>query len=169
MIRGIPIIAGLTLIILLMVSGCTTSEEKNQTVTPTVTEIVKTVTETTIPTSVSTTTTPVPIATIWDEPVSHPPADMTISISVDKDQIFYTITVTFNGGAGQSLVKEMQVRFVSSDGKEEIKPLGKRKGDSVEFKGTNQDDRIQVAVWYMTGDSYLIYDQKVGFQPPMPN
>jgi len=166
---GIPIIAGLTLIILIMVSGCTTSEEKNQTVTPTVTESVKTVTETLILTPVSTTTTPAPAITIWDEPVSQPPADLAVSISVDKDQIYYTITVTFNGGAGQSLVKEMQVRFVSSDGKEEIKPLSSRKGDSVEFKGTNQDDRIQVAVWYMTGASYLIYDKKVGFQPPMPN
>jgi hypothetical protein len=169
MLRGIAIIVGLTLIFLIMISGCTTSEEKNQTVIPVVTEPVKIVTETPKATPASITTNPTVTPTIWDETVSQPPADLAVSISVDKDQIYYTITVTFNGGAGQSLIKNMQVRFVSSDGKEEIKPLGSRMGDSVEFNGTDRNDRIQVAVWYMTGASYLIYDQKVGFQPPMPN
>ena len=168
MIRGISIVISFIVVALMISSGCTSTKDNTVVTAQQVNQSANTPIETPtiIPTQVI--TEPTNASTIWDNQVTQPPDDLAVSISVDKDQIFYTITVTFNGGAGQSLVSKIQVKVTTSKGQNEIKPLRSNKGDTVQFSGTNQNDRVQVAVWYMTGASYLIYDEVIGFQPPMP-
>lgn len=157
------IILGLFLAIAVLFAGCTGSEsgvtqpvpQETPVATPAPVVPVETIAE----------VTQVPVDAIWDQPVTEPPADISVSITVQKDQVFDTIIATFNGGFGQSLVSAIQVRVITSDGRDEIQPLGSNTGDNIQFVGTSQEDEVMVAVWYMNGDSYKISDQVLGFQP----
>jgi hypothetical protein len=118
-------------------AGCTgTSPEATPTPTPA---------EAT--TAVPTETTAAP--SIQPEPTDEMPANYKVHVSAQKDPIDHMITVTFDGGMGQENVKEIKVTVTRSDGTSETKtmtkPSGKSlsTGESVEFAGTANPDRIQ--------------------------
>jgi len=146
---------------LLLVAGCTEHE------TP---KIQQTQSQTPVPTPIITTQsipeTPVPTETItpslFDRQVGEPPAELGLSVSVQKDPVYSNITITFDGGKGQELVQSIQLRTTLTTGKVIEQELGKQKGDEITIAGTKGADRVQVAVMYMNGDSYIILDKTVG-------
>lgn len=162
-------IAGLALVILVLLAGCSGPEStpaeqmKEETIVPTP-PAAPPVETAELPAEPDVTPEVLP-PSIWDEPVSQPPADLSVSITVAKDQIFNTITVTFNGGLGQGLVSDIEARVIMSDGRDEIQKLLPEMGDSVDFVGTSHKDEVMVAVWYKNGQSYKISDELIGFGP----
>jgi hypothetical protein len=100
-------------------------------------------------------------ASIWDGPVAELPKELSASISADEDAITHEITVTYNGGGGQHLIRDMQVRFLPDGGQAEVRTLGKNKGDSVTVQGTRKTDRVQAGMSLMDGRSYKIFDRNL--------
>ncbi len=98
-------------------------------------------------------------SSLWDGPVVQPQKELSTSVSANKDALDHKITVTYNGGGGQQLIKDIQVKTIQHGGKVGVSPLGKNKGDSIVIQGTNKTDRIEVAVWFMDNTSYKIFDQ----------
>jgi hypothetical protein len=144
---------------LLLVAGCTeqTVPKSGQTLAPTP-----------APTSIATpppvTQAPVtqtPSPSLFDNQVMEPPAELGVSVSVQKDPVYSNITTTFDGGRGQTLVQSIQARITLSDGRVIEQDLGKQKGNEITTAGTKGTDRVQVVVKYMNGDSYLILDKKI--------
>ncbi|HWQ67488.1 MAG TPA: hypothetical protein VN372_11545 [Methanospirillum sp.] len=144
-----------------LLAGCTsTPQEPVQTLVPT---------ETPIP--ISTPVTPTPLTptptkekenTIFDGPLTEPPEDLAVSVSLIKDPVYSTITATFDGGKGQELVQKIDIRTTLSTGEVLTDQLGMSKGKERIINGTRDIDRVQVAVTYMTGGSYLIADRQLG-------
>lgn len=147
------------LAIFLIIAGCTEQKRVEPVVTPTVTPVSH---PDTVPSTLSPTPNVTVEQTIFDQPVSKPPAELGVSVSVQKDPVYATITTTFDGGKGQDLVQRIQVSTTLSTGEVINKDLGKKKGDAVLINGTRGSDHVQVAVTFMNGDSYHITDTMVG-------
>jgi hypothetical protein len=147
------------LIICLTIAGCTDQKGAQSLPPPTATQISETPT-------IHPTVTPIQVetqkTTVFDLPITKPPAELGVSVSIQKDPVYATITTTFDGGKGQDLVQRMQVRTTLSTGEVLEQDLGKKKGDTVVVNGSRGTDRVQVAVTFMNGDSYQISDTTVG-------
>lgn len=148
----------LLIICCMLVAGCTDQNKEKPVATPAPSVIpaqtpVLSSSPTIPPTSGQTT-----IPTIFDQPVTKPPANLTVAVSVRKDPVYSTITTTFDGGKGQDLVQSIQVRTTLSTGIILTNELGKEKGDELILNGTRGADRVQVAVTFMNGNSYQITD-----------
>jgi hypothetical protein len=98
---------------------------------------------------------------IFDQPRSDPPADLAVSITAQKDPVYSTITVTFDGGKGQDLVQNILVKTTLSTGESREQTLGKNKGAEITGNGTRGSDRVQAAVTFMTGETYLVTDTRL--------
>ena len=98
--------------------------------------------------------------------VTYLPAANAIDIGVEKDRVYNTITVTFLGGLGQVLVKNILVRVTTSDGRVEQKniPIGNQvsTGASVDMKGTQGPDRVEVFV-NVAGVMYKLKDENMTY------
>ncbi len=154
--RGIVALLLCIFIGFVIVTGCTSNEPAEVPPVP-VTEITQTP-------EIPETDTPVPEPaepSVFDQPVSQPPDELSVAVSADKDPVYGTITVTFDGGLGQDLIQSMEVRADLSDGQIIEMPLGTGKGDEVDINGTRGTDRVQVAVTFMNGDSYKILDTEL--------
>jgi hypothetical protein len=92
--------------------------------------------------------------------------DYAVDIGIDKDRVYNTITVTFNGGRGQVLVKNILVRVTTSDGITEQKylPVGNQVaiGSSIDMKGSHGPDRVEVFVT-LGGVTYKVKDENMTF------
>lgn len=78
---------------------------------------------------------------------------------VEKDPITDGVRVTFSGGPGQRVLKELQVTLSRSDGQVLTGIIPPRQQESVTLQGTSGDDRVEVFAVYYSGSSYRIYDQ----------
>jgi len=103
----------------------------------------------------------------FDFPLSSPPPELMVAASVDKDPIYNTINVRFDGGRGQNLVNSAMARVTLSDGRIKQQELLPRIGNTVSFEGTIGMDTAEVVVSFMNGESYKILSEKVGV--PRPN
>lgn len=94
------------------------------------------------------------------------PADYAIDIGIDKDRVYSTITVTFTGGRGQVLVKDILVRVTTSDGVVEQKsfPITNQVaiGSSVDMKGSKGSDRVEVFAT-LGGITYKVKDENMTY------
>jgi len=160
----IPIV--FCIIICVFFTGCTenSSQQVAKPEVPTVLPPAQTAIPTTIPATLATQATPEPQtpASIFDQPLSEPPVDLAVSISVQKDPVYSMITVSFDGGKGQELVQNILVKTTLSTGESVQQPLGKNKGDEIEINGSKGADRVQVAVSFMNGGSYVVTDTELG-------
>jgi hypothetical protein len=102
----------------------------------------------------------------FDLPLSSPPTELMVATSVDKDPIYNTINVRFDGGRGQNVVRSAMARVTLSDGRIEQKELMPRSGNTVSFEGTNGMDVVEVVISYMNGESYKVLSEVVGFIRP---
>jgi len=100
-------------------------------------------------TAVPATTTAAPVSLV-PEPTAVIPTYYTVSPTAQKDPIYKTITVTFNGGKGQENVLQLTATVTRSDGTTETKSITKPSGSSLsrgqtlEFTGTAAQDRVEV-------------------------
>ena len=99
-------------------------------------------------------------------PISLPPSELMVAVSVEKNPIYNTITVRFDGGRGQDLVRYAIARVTFSDGSTDQKELMPTTGNTVFFEGTEGMDVVEVFVSYMNGESYKILNEAVGFIRP---
>ncbi len=116
--------------------------------------------QTGIPTAQQTVNDPFP------QNVTDLPSANAIDIGIEKDRVYNTITVTFIGGPGQVLVKNILVRVTTSDGNVEQKNIliGNQvsTGASVDMKGTQGSDRVEVfvtlgGIMYKLKDENMVY------------
>ena len=126
-------------------------------------------TTTTQPVQVVTTIQPTAQQPVTDplpqEVTALPPANA-IDIGIEKDRVYNTITVTFIGGPGQVLVKNILVRVTTPDGIVQQKniPIGNQvsTGASVDIKGTQGSDRVEVFVT-LGGVTYKFKDVNMSY------
>lgn len=147
----------------LLMAGCTSSTTEDTKITP-----VPTTPAATLPPTPEETAAPEPTQekieepSIFDGTVTQPSDELRVSVSAQKDPVYNQITVVFDGGKGQQLLRDITVRVTTSDGTVTELPLDVLRGSEVEFTGTKGNDRVQVAVDYKNGESYLIFDRIVG-------
>jgi hypothetical protein len=100
--------------------------------------------------------------TLTTSPTDTVPPESGISVSVaEKDPIYKTVNVTFDGGNGQVQVKDIEVLFTGGDGTSGTKKLNPVKGETVTFQGSDETDKIVVYVTYYNGKRYKIIDKLV--------
>jgi len=108
-------------------------------------------------TAISTATTPQPAPTL--------PPHMNVVVSVDKNSAGNVI-VSFNGGEGRSLIKQIEARLTRSDGTVvtgTIDPLAE--SPQIILAGTKTTEQVSVYALMFSGKRYLILEQQVS--PPI--
>jgi hypothetical protein len=91
-------------------------------------------------------------------PTDVVPDNNYVSVIVQEKEYDATISVVFDGGKGQYLVKSAQVTLYRSDGQVITENLGIKKGDLVKLQGTKQDDRVVAYVSEVNGQTYKVAD-----------
>jgi hypothetical protein len=86
------------------------------------------------------------------------PDNNQVSVIVQEKEYDATISVVFDGGKGQYLVKSAQVTLYRSDGQVITENLGIKKGDLVKLQGTKQTDRVVAYVSEVNGETYKVAD-----------
>jgi hypothetical protein len=142
-----------------ILAGCTDQVKQSPLQTPP--PIASPLPVTPLPTTLVTAE-PTKVSSLFDQSITEPPANLSISVSVQKDPLDSMITVIFDGGKGQDLVQSIRVKKTLSTGDVGEEILGKKKGDEIRIPGTKGVDRIQVGVTYMNGQTYLITDTVLG-------
>lgn len=98
-------------------------------------------------------------------PVDTFPPKSAVSVVIgQKDTSYATIPVTFNGGDGQTLVRNITVRMTRSDGRVITSNLNPENGAEVTLEGTRGTDRVEVFVTYYSGKTLLIADRDISFR-----
>ena len=154
----LPAFAILCVIALAAVTGCTQqTPAATATATPTPVETQASIEPTAVQTVVST-----------PEILTVLPSDRAVEFSLEKDRVYGTITLTFEGGPGQLYVKKVWMNVTRSDGEEisdSMKFSGSQigKGDTLEMKGTHGADKVQAFV-SISGVIYKIKDETLAGQ-----
>jgi hypothetical protein len=105
------------------------------------------------------------VSSLVPGPTQVMPSDQAVDVQInEKDTSYKTITVLFNGGPGQNMVKKIDVTVTTSEGivtTQNLKPI---KQETLTFQGTTGTDRIVVTVSLLDGTTYTIRDQLVSFK-----
>ncbi len=96
-----------------------------------------------------------------EESVSFPPPDKMIEVQIEKNPIDQSITVTFMGGEGQHLVREVRVFVTRSDGTTSEIGLKPDKLAEVIIPGTRGSDQVVVRAIFYDGTLYTIAQEDV--------
>jgi hypothetical protein len=91
-------------------------------------------------------------------PTDVVPDNNQVSVIVQEKEYDATISVVFDGGKGQYLVKSARVTLYRSDGQVMNENLGIKKGDLVKLQGTKQTDRVVAWVTEVNGQEYKVAD-----------
>lgn len=91
-------------------------------------------------------------------PTDAIPDNNYVSVIVQEKEYDATISVVFDGGKGQYLVKSASVTLYRSDGQVITENLGIKKGDLVKLQGTKQTDRVVAYVSEVNGETYKVAD-----------
>lgn len=145
-----PPLAVITLLLCILIAGCTTQAPPVP------------------PTTVSVTTTPqVPspsptsACSLVPGPTQNVPEYQSVDVTVERNSITAdpTISAVFNGGQGLGMVQLMNVTVIRSDC---ITENDARKnpgmGETVTLMGTTTTDRVIVVMTMTSGDQYTIID-----------
>ena len=105
------------------------------------------------------------VLTLTTEPTQVMPENQAVTVDVSQKEYTGDITVTFQGGYGQSSTSKVWTKLTRVDGTTDTKYIGTNKGDSVILSGTRgtgnlegQTDRVEVWVTMNTGKTYKIVD-----------
>ncbi len=105
------------------------------------------------------------VVTLTTGPLDTMPSNQLVTVDVGQKEYNGEITVTFQGGYGQSSTSKVVAKLTRIDGTTDTKTIGTNKGDSVTFSGTRgtgflegQGDRIEVSVTMNNGKTYKIVD-----------
>jgi len=109
---------------------------------------------------------PTPTCSLTPGPIQSLPDYESVSISVERNTISDspTITTTFNGGKGLGMVQSMTVTLIRSDC---ITDTQTRKdpgiGTSITQMGTTGTDRVIVVLLMTSGDQFTVVDDDYSF------
>ena len=146
------------MLILIFMSGCVTYPPVDTTYTSTPTP---TLTPTPTPTETVSPVPPTPTPTI--APVL--PSEYGLDVTIIKDRVYRTITVTFDGGKGQIWVQRMYATVTYPDGSSVTKDILFTKqipvGASVNIPGSRGIDHVEVYA-VVNGITYKIADELAG-------
>ncbi|MFH0966682.1 MAG: hypothetical protein V1862_03240 [Methanobacteriota archaeon] len=98
---------------------------------------------------------PVPVETI------QPPANLSIGVQVNQEGT--QIMVSFRGGFGQNLLKDIQISVIAPDGTEQTKSLGWETGETVTFTGTGCGDQVTGIATYLSGVQYPFLNETMPY------
>jgi hypothetical protein len=153
----ITALAVLFLFLAALAAGCTKPSD--------VSSQKPTVTQTTVPAPA----TQPPTTGAGTEPLQTPPPGYEVAFTLQKDRVYSTITLAFEGGPGQILVQKVRMRVTRSDGEVITGTMvfahGSQiaKGDSLDMEGTHGPDRAEVFVT-LAGVDYKIMEKTLGGQ-----
>jgi uncharacterized Zn finger protein (UPF0148 family) len=118
-----------------------------------------------VPTTITTTAvTPAPSSpqfSLVPGPVRFPPSDLMIYTRVEKDLVYDGVTVTFEGGPGQTVVKDILFRLIRSDGQVLESTIMPDKNNEATLQGTRKADRVEVIAIYDSGQQYTLIDELI--------
>ncbi|NMB78675.1 MAG: hypothetical protein GYA23_06220 [Methanomicrobiales archaeon] len=113
---------------------------------------------------------PSPSCSLVPGPTQVVPDYESVSITVDRNTISEspTITTTFNGGKGLGMVQTMTVTLIRSDCQQDVQVREDPGiGTSVTQMGTTGTDRVVVSVVMTSGDPYTVIDGLYPFAPKL--
>ncbi|NYT05206.1 MAG: hypothetical protein GKC04_02360 [Methanomicrobiales archaeon] len=147
--KTVSLLVVLCLVLLTFGAACTSSPaDQTATPTPVTTQPTKAV----VPTATQ-------VVDLEPKPTDVVPTQKMVTVDVDKDPIYGTITVTFRGGKGQYAVTKLTAKATLATGEIITKDLPPEVNAEAEFPGTTGSDRIEVTAYYNDGTSYRIYDK----------
>lgn len=152
--KRLALLAGIALVVLLLVAGCTAPAGP---ATPAATTPAPT-------TANAPGTIPAADRQLVPGPTQVPPDYLATAFDVEKDSVFAVLTVTYRDGLGQYLTQSSHVRVTLSNGtiaEGDIQPVV---GAAFQTQGTKAKDRVEVYVRYSDGSVYKVIDQLVPFQ-----
>jgi hypothetical protein len=161
--KGTLLIILLLTIAALFIAGCTQPSAPQEPGT------AVTTVPTTVPATSPVVTQPV-VTSVPDYKTEPLPRDKAVSISVDRNAVNPTITITYRGGQGINFVAMMEAVLTRSDGVVVSDSIRKPQvNDQIILEGTREvsdlkADRVQVLITLVTGDKYLIYDETLPFK-----
>jgi hypothetical protein len=150
-------ILAIAIILCLLAAGCTkpAAQPQVQTIaTPDVTSPVQ--------------ASPTPGCSLTPGPTQQPPADQSLSFTVDRNTITQnpTITTSFNGGQGLGMIESMTVTVIRSDCVQEQQVRrSPGMGTSVTLMGTTGTDRVIVVALMTSGQQFTVIDKDYPFPP----
>ncbi len=92
-------------------------------------------------------------------PTDIVPPNTEVTVQVTKSPITQDISVIFSGGAGQNVLKELEIRVSRSDGQVQTTNLVPRQQSEATISGSKGDDRVEVFAVYYSGQKYRIFDE----------
>ena len=151
-------IVGLTILLCVLSSGCTTSSGTN---TPAATQATPLLTPLSTPSPTAVTiATPLPIPTT--ELIQVMPGDQQVNVLLTKDRPTSEIHLQYQGGPGERFTNKILMRVYASDGtfSEYVMSDGKKPlpGDEIVVQGTKANDRCEVFV-ISAGVRYKVLDE----------
>lgn len=90
-----------------------------------------------------------------------PPVNLTVSVQLDQEG--KTITATFRGGLGQTLLKAINIEVIHPDGTKDTGVLGNVIGESIILKGSGCGDEVKATASFQNGMTYTILDEKMQY------
>jgi hypothetical protein len=102
----------------------------------------------------------IPAPVLSPGPTRVPPESLRVWFQAERDPITNIVTVFFEGGKGQSGIREVKVRLTRSDGaviEQIFKPIAI--GEGASLPGTKFSDRLEVIVFYNNDDQYTVIDK----------
>jgi hypothetical protein len=82
-----------------------------------------------------------------------------IVVRVEKNLVYDSVTVTFEGGPGQPVVRDILFRLFRSDGQVLEGTILPDINSEATLQGSRQPDRVEVIVTYDSGKQYTIIDE----------
>lgn len=89
------------------------------------------------------------------------PSNLTVSVQLDQEG--KSITATFRGGKGQSLLKKINLNVIYPDGTKVNGVLGNVVGESVVLQGSGCGDQVMGTSYYLNGQSYAFLNEKMHY------
>jgi hypothetical protein len=93
-------------------------------------------------------------------PTRVAPESLRVWFQAERDPVTNIVTVLFEGGKGQSGIREVEARLTRSDGAvivQSFKPT--TIGEGASLPGTKFSDRLEVIVFYNNDDRYTVIDK----------
>jgi len=92
-------------------------------------------------------------------PIETVPKGTEVYFQVVKDPTTRVISVTFSGGPGQNVLKELVITVTRSDGQVLNATLPPEIRSETTLPGSRGDDRVEVAAVYTSGHIYRLFDE----------
>jgi membrane-associated protease RseP (regulator of RpoE activity) len=99
------------------------------------------------------------LSSLSPAPLDTVPPGTEVYVQVERDPISDMVHITFTGGPGQKVLKELKVVMTRSDGQVMTGIIQPIRQERLSLSGTPGDIRVEVFAIYTSGKMYRLYDQ----------